>query len=244
VPASEMAPNPEPSPPPTGVPGEENGDLAPGEEAEELEQEEEFSEIIRYTGAGFAGGLLLGAVLDGLGFQGNAVGQWLVRTLAGEGESLLEGVFALRKRASGQAASMVQAYGLGKLAGMALPWVVDWGSRALGVDVNSAGGFYVPYLYALGDQMGANISSTLYLRRREGSWGRTLRSYVHHPVLLTSLAVVLVVPLGLLAVRLAGFRPDTQVFTALETIAAHLCWLPPLVGWLRERREHRSTAEA
>jgi hypothetical protein len=209
-------------------------------EGEGPEEEEEFSEIIRYTGAGFVGGLALGAVLDALGFQGSAVGQWLVRTLAGEGESILEGIFSLRKRLGGGAESMAQAYGFGKLAGMALPWIVDWGSRALGVDVNAAGGFYVPYLYALGDQIGGNISSTLYLRRREGSWGGALHTYIHHPVLLTSLAVVLVVPFGLLAVRLAGFRPDTQVFTALETIAANLCWLPPLVGWWRERREHRA----
>ncbi len=208
-------------------------------EDEDEGEEEEFSEIIRYTGAGFVGGLVLGAALDALGFQGSAVGQWLVRTLAGEGESILEGIFSLRKRLGGGAESMAQAYGFGKLAGMALPWVVDWGSRALGVDVNAAGGFYVPYLYALGDQIGGNISSTLYLHRREGSWGATLRAYLRHPVLLTSLAVVLLVPVGLLLVRLGGFRPDTQVFTALETIAANLCWLPPLVGWLRERREHR-----
>ncbi|MFO7698570.1 MAG: hypothetical protein R6X16_15650, partial [Anaerolineae bacterium] len=113
-----------------------------GLEDEEFEEEEEFSEIIRYTGAGFVGGLVLGAVLDALGFQGSAVGQWLVRTLAGEGESILEGYFSLRKRLGGGAESMAQAYGFGKLAGMALPWVVDWGSRALGVDVNAAGGFY------------------------------------------------------------------------------------------------------
>ncbi len=229
----------------------DDDDLLPGAEAtieevaeqEDEEEEEEFSEIIRYTGAGFLGGLVLGAVLDAFGFQGSAVGQWLVRTLAGEGESILEGLFALRKRLAGGAASMAQAYGFGKLAGMALPWVIDWGSRALGIDVNAAAGFYVPYFYALGDQIGGNISSTLYLRRREGSWQGTLHAYLRHPVLLTSLAVVLLVPLGLLAVRLAGFRPDTQVFTALETIAANLCWLPPLVGWVRERRERRATAE-
>jgi len=229
----------------------DDDDLLPRAEAgiaeaavqEEEGEEEEFSEIIRYTGAGFVGGLLLGAVLDAFGFQGSAVGQWLVRTLAGEGESILEGLYSVRKRLAGGAESMAQAYGFGKLAGMALPWVIDWGSRALGVDVNAAGGFYVPYFYAMGDQIGGNVSSTLYLRRREGSWAGALRTYIHHPVLLTSLAVVLVVPLGLLAVRLAGFRPDTQVFTALETIAANLCWLPPLVGWLRERREHKATAE-
>lgn len=61
-------------------------------------EEEEFSEIIAYTGAGFVGGLVLGAVLDALGLQASAVGQWLVRTLAGEGESILEGVYALRRQ--------------------------------------------------------------------------------------------------------------------------------------------------
>lgn len=95
---------------------------------EEEGEEEELSEIIRYTGAGFVGGLVLGAVLDTLGFQGSAVGQWLVRTLAGEGESILEGLFSLRKRLAGGAESMAQAYGFGKLAGMALPWAIDWGS--------------------------------------------------------------------------------------------------------------------
>ena len=28
-------------------------------------------------------------------------------------------------------------------------------------------------------------------------------------------------------------------FKELETIVANLCWLPPLVGWLRERRQSR-----
>ena len=42
--------------------------------------------------------------------------------------------------------------------------------------------------------------------------------------------------LGLLAARLLGFVPDTQLATALETIIANVCWLPPLVGWLAERK--------
>ena len=46
---------------------------------------------------------------------------------------------------------------------------------------------------------------------------------------------------GLFLVRLAGFSPTNQVYTALETIAANLCWLPPLVGWLHERREKRAS---
>ena len=105
------------------------------DEIEEIPEPEEFSEIVVYTGFGFVGGLLLGFVLDSLGFQGSAIGHWLVRTLAGEGESVMEGIYAIRRRLSGGVASMAQAYGFGKLIGMALPWIIDWGSRALGVDV-------------------------------------------------------------------------------------------------------------
>jgi hypothetical protein len=53
--------------------------------------------------------------------------------------------------------------------------------------------------------------------------------------MLASLGVVLIVPVGLVGTRLHGFSPTTQVHTAIETIAANLCWLPPLIGWLRER---------
>ncbi len=53
--------------------------------------------------------------------------------------------------------------------------------------------------------------------------------------MVTNLAIVLIVPIGLLLSRVVGFRPTTQVFTALETIAANLCWVPPLVGHLAER---------
>ena len=52
---------------------------------------EEFGELIRFTLTGFVGGLVLGAVLDYFGFSRSAIGQWLVRTISGEGESLLEG---------------------------------------------------------------------------------------------------------------------------------------------------------
>jgi hypothetical protein len=44
--------------------------------------------------------------------------------------------------------------------------------------------------------------------------------YVRHPVLLA---------------RLWGFNPTNQMYTALEVIAADLCWVPPLVGALAER---------
>ncbi|MHB1295184.1 MAG: hypothetical protein ACYC4R_09340 [Anaerolineae bacterium] len=201
------------------------------------EEGEEFGELIKYTAGGFLGGLALGTLLDVLGFQGSAVGQTLVRTLSGEGESIFEGVFALRRRQQHARASMAEAYGWGKLLGMALPWLVDWGSRLAGVDVNGVQGFYIPFFYAMSDQLGGNLSSLVYLRRREGGWGPALRVYRRHPVMLASLAVILLVPVGLLAARMAGFSPTTQIYTALETIAANLCWVPPLVGWLRERRQ-------
>ncbi len=160
----------------------------------------------------------------------------MVRTVSGEGESILEGLYALRQRVSGAAGTMAEAYGWGKLAGMVFPWLVDGGSRLAGVDVYGVEGFYIPYFYALSDQIGANVSGFAFLRRREGSIGGAVRRYVRDVVMLSSLAVILIVPVGLLGVRLLGFSPTTQLFTALETVAANLCWLPPLVGWLRERQ--------
>ncbi|MBZ5587012.1 MAG: hypothetical protein LAO05_00430 [Acidobacteriia bacterium] len=211
------------------------------EEGPSREVTGEFRELLRYTVPGYLGGLLLGVVLDRLGLQRSGIGQWLVRTLAGEGESVLEGVFAVRRRLTRAPESMAEAYGWGKLAGMAVPWVVDWVSRRLGVEIAGVQGFYIPYLYALSDQIGANVSGFAYLRRREGSWPSAARCYVRDPVMVASLAVILVVPLALLLVRAAGFSPTTQVRAALETIAANLCWVPPVVGWVTEqRRERRS----
>lgn len=197
----------------------------------------EFTELIRFTFAGFAGGLLAGLILDQLGLQRSGLGQWLVRTLSGEGESIFEGFYALRQRFRKAASSMAEAYGWGKLFGMVVPWVIDVVSRAAGVDVYGASGFYIPYFYALSDQIGANISGMVFLRRREKSWGKALRQYIRHPVMVASLLVITVAPIGLFGARSLGFSPTTQVLTALETIAANLCWVPPLVGWLGERRK-------
>jgi hypothetical protein len=220
---------------------EQESPLREASETEEEEaHEEEFGELLRYTAAGFAGGLALAALLDSLGFQRSAVGQWLVRTLAGEGESILEGVFAFRKRVAGGPGSMAEVYGWGKLAGMGLPWLIDWGSRAAGIDVYGLPGFYIPYFYALSDQIGGNVSGLLYLHRREKTWGEALSRYLRHPVMMTGLAVILLVPIGLLGARMLGFSPTTQTRTALETIAANLCWLPPLVGWISEQSEKRA----
>jgi hypothetical protein len=196
---------------------------------------EEFGELLRYTAAGYAGGLMAGFILDQLGFQRSAIGQWLVRTLSGEGESIFEGVFAIRARLAGKVGSMAEAYGWGKLLGMVFPWLVDALSRLAGVDVYAWQGFYIPYLYAMSDQIGASAAGLLFLRRREGGWFAAA-GYLRHPVMLASLGVVLLVPVGLLGARLLGFSPTTQVYTAIETIAANLCWIQPLIGWLRESK--------
>jgi hypothetical protein len=207
------------------------------EEAIEPEEEEEsFSELLRYTITGYVGGLILGFGLDSLGFQTSAVGQWLVRTLSGEGESILEGLYALRKRVRGYKIGMAQAYGWGKLLGMTFPWWIDWGSRIFGVNVYGIEGFYIPYFYAMSDQIGGNLSGLLHLRRKLGSWKEAFAAYFRHPVMVTGLAVILIVPIGLFLTRAIGFSPSTQVLTALETITSNLCWLPPMVGWLKERQ--------
>jgi len=195
-------------------------------------EQKEFGELLQYTGAGFVGGLAAGAVLDHLGLQESPVGQWIVRTLSGEGESLFEGIYAFRQRLSGLPGSMAEAYGWGKFSGMLLPWIIDWGSRMAGVDVYGVEGFYIPFFYALSDQLGASIAGFVFLRRSSETWGESVREYVRHPVMLTSLIILLVVPAGLLAARLLGFSPTTQISTAIETIVANLCWVPPLIGWL------------
>gem|GEM_PF-6368599 len=38
---------------------------------------------------------------------------------------------------------------MGKLIGMTVPWIIDWGSRLFSVDVCGVEGFYIPYFYAL-----------------------------------------------------------------------------------------------
>ncbi|MDH3456170.1 MAG: hypothetical protein OER90_04955 [Gemmatimonadota bacterium] len=203
------------------------------------EESEEFGELLRFTLAGYVGGLVLGGVLDAFAFQRSAVGQWLVRTVSGEGESILEGVYALRQRLRRRSASMAEAYGWGKLLGLTIPWWIDWGSRLLGVDVYGIEGFYIPFFYAMADQIGGNVSGFVFLRRRTGSLGNALTEYLRHPVMLTGLVVIVVVPVGLWTARLLGFSPTTQVLTAVETILANLCWLPPAVGWWSERRHRR-----
>lgn len=96
-------------------------------------------------------------------------------------------------------------------------------------------GFYVPYFYAMSDQIGANVSGLLFLRREQGAWSRAFSRYLRNGVMLASLTIVLVAPVGLLLARFLGFSPTTQTYTAVETIAANLCWIPPLVGLIQEK---------
>lgn len=168
----------------------------------------------------------------------------MVRTLSGEGESIFEGLYALRQRVRRAAGSMAEAYGWGKLLGMIAPWVIDWGSRAVGVDAYGVQGFYIPYFYSMSDQIGGNLSGLFFLRRERGSWMKAVSNYLRHPVMLASLAVILIVPVGLVVARLLGFSPRTQTYTALEAVAANLCWVPPFVGWLGGRVATKPTDDA
>jgi len=201
-------------------------------------EQENFSELLKFTFAGYIAGLGIGALLDYYGLQLSAVGGWLVRTLSGEGESVFEGFFALRQRLRKAAGSMAEAYGWGKLIGMFFGGLVDLISRLAGVNVLGVEGFYIPFFYANSDQIGANVSGLVYIKRREKAWAPALRKYFRHPVMVTSLLTIIVVPIGLLLARMAGFSPTTQVLAAVETIAANLCWLPPLVGYYYENRKN------
>jgi len=200
----------------------------------EREEREGFRELLLFTLSGYALSLISAHVLDTFNLQKNPVGEWIVRTFAGEGESIFEGIFSIKNRLLGGTESLAEAYGWGKFLGIALPWVVDWGSRLAGINMYSWESFYVPYFYAMGDQIGATLSMLLFFSRSEGSLLPGLARYVQNPVSVASLVVILIVPVGLLTVRLLGFSPTTQVFVSLETIAANLCWVPPLVGAIVE----------
>jgi hypothetical protein len=206
------------------------------DEAAAAHEADEYGALLEFALAGSAGGLALGAVLDGLALQRSGIGQWAVRTLAGEGGSIFEGIHALRQRLRGAAGSMAEAYGWGKILGMTFPWLADALARLAGLDVLGVQGFVIPWLYAMSDQRGANVSGILLLWRRRGSLDAAAASYRRNPVVLASLAIVLVSRLGLLIGRAAGFSPATQVLTATETIAGNLRWLPPLIGWWTTRR--------
>lgn len=209
------------------------------ETCEPVEHKGNFTELVKYTFVGYLGGLIAGAILDHFGFQKSALGSWLVRTLSGEGESIFEGIYAFRMRLKKTVGSMAEAYGIGKFLGMIAPWIIDFFSRLFGVDTSGVAGFYIPFFYAHSDQIGANIAGLVYLRKKEKNFKKALSCYLRDPVMMASLAVIVVVPIGLFIARSMGFRPTTQIKAALETIFANICWVPPLVGWLVERSKKR-----
>ncbi len=203
----------------------------------EREEREGFRELLLFTLGGYALSLVSAYILDTFNLQRNPIGEWIVRTFAGEGESIFEGIFAIKNRLLGGAGSLAEAYGWGKFLGIALPWVVDWGSRLAGINMYSWKSFYVPYLYAMGDQIGATLSMFLFFARGEGGILPGLVRYLQNPVSVASLLIILIVPIGLLTARLLGFSPTTQILVSLETIAANLCWVPPLVGAILEGKD-------
>lgn len=105
------------------VKNEEFSEESPEEfpEGEFPEEGEGFSELIKYTIPGYILGLLAGVFLDFQGYQRSPVGQWLVRTLAGEGESIFEGIFSIRQHLRKAEGSMAEAYGWGKFSGLPFP---------------------------------------------------------------------------------------------------------------------------
>jgi hypothetical protein len=212
----------------------------PNDDDADPEPEGEFGELLKFTLVGYLGGLGLGYLLDRLGYATSALGGFFVRTLSGEGDGIFEGFYSLRQRFRKARSSMAEAYGWGKILGVLAGGIIDLLSRLLGVNIDGIEGFYIPYFYAMSDQIGASISGFVYLKRKKGDWGRALRTYVRHPVMMTSLLVLLLVPVALLAARMMGFSPTTQVYAAVETIAANVGWLPPLVGWLSERRKREA----
>ncbi len=132
-----------------------------------------------------------------------------------------------------------EAYGTGKVVGMAFPWAVDAISRLAGVDVRAPEGSYVAYLYSLADQLFATINGLRYHVRRAGSFRAGLQGYLHDPVMVTSLTVVTVPFLLLYLVRSAGWRPDTLLLAAVEAVLLNLCWVPPLAAWAWDARLQR-----
>jgi hypothetical protein len=220
-----------------------------------------YKELSLFTFVGFAGGLGLGALLDALGFSGSAVAEWAVRTLSGEGEDLAEGAWVLRsrlrrrERAESKAGEgeeegseeegeglvwfeeeAAEAYGAGKVVGMAFPWVVDAVSRLAGVDVRAPEGSYVAYFYSLADQLFATLNGLRYHVRRAGSFWGGVKGYFHDPVMVASFTVVTLPLIALYLVRSSGWQPDLLLWVAVEAVLLNLCWVPPLTAWFWDRR--------
>lgn len=73
-----------------------------------LKTERTFRNLLSIQFPGTSLGLLAGFFLDFQGYQRSPVGQWFVRTLAGEGESIFEGIFFYSPTSSKAEESMVK----------------------------------------------------------------------------------------------------------------------------------------
>lgn len=143
-----------------------------------MEEDEGFTELVYYTLPGYVAGVGLGAMLDAVGLSESLIGGVVVRTLAGEGESVFEGVYAVRSSLAGAGGSMAEAYGWGKLLGMGVPLLVHVASWAVGMNMTAPSTFYVPYLYGMSDQIGANVLGFRHLYHEEGTLsGHSIGTY-------------------------------------------------------------------
>jgi hypothetical protein len=160
-------------------------EIFPMEDYEDDKKNDEFGKLIRYTLSGYMGGLILGLFLNMPGFHRSVVGQWLVRIFPCEGESLLEGLFAVRRRLRRAQIGMAEAYGWGKFVCMTILWWIDAISRALGMDVYHAQGSYIRYFYAVSDQIGGNLIGLILLQRSSKPWREALSACFRHPVMVS-----------------------------------------------------------
>ena len=147
-----------------------------------------------------------------------------------------EGVVWFEEEDENEAA---EAYGTGKIVGMAAPWVIDAVSRLAGVDVRAPEGSYVAYFYSLADQLFATINGLRYHIRRAGSIWAGVKGYFLDPVMATSFSVVTLPFLALYFVRSAGWRPNSLFLAALEGVLLNLCWVPPMAAWVWDWRLQR-----
>ena len=70
----------------------------------------------------------------------------------------------------------------------------------------------------MSDQVGGNVSGLLYLRRHSQIWNDAILSYLTHPVMLSGVAVIFIILIGLAVARVLDLSPSTQIFTARALI--------------------------
>jgi len=139
---------------------------------------------------------------------------------------------------NGKFAELVRFTLVGYIAGLLVGVGLDaWGYQRSAWGLYAARGFFIPYFYAMSEQIGANVSGLIFTKRRGLTWPAAWSNHLRQPSMAASLGIIVLVPCGLPLARLLGYGPTSQMSTALATIAANVCWFPPLVGWLGERHQ-------